>query len=134
MRVLAGIVMVLGLVMMSAPFVLPRLGIMPAAWVPQSPPAHPAEGPGPLAGLAKLAQKGVETASSYLGIASADAAPVGNDAAAASLSARDGAPETSPQAEGQAPAVSIIQTSARPSGGGAKFVRAREIAPEAATP
>lgn len=134
MRVLAVIVMVLGLVLMSAPVVLPRLGISLAAPAPEAAPAPPAEGAGTLAAIGNLLARGVGSAAAYLGVASEPAAA---DPAEASetLAADTGATADSvTAAEDGVPDVSIIETSARRSGGGAKFVKARETAPEVATP
>jgi hypothetical protein len=170
MRVLALIGMMLGLALMSAPFILPRLGITLVAPAPQSEPARPAEGAGALAGIGNLLADGVGSAAAYLGVAPEGATPTPAEAAAdiaAACGALEGDADCSPgsgadfaetfgEAAGmvasgemppeafatapgaapgpvkgvdRAPGVSIIETSARPSQGGAKFFRARETAP-----
>jgi hypothetical protein len=157
MHVLALIGMMLGLALMSAPFILPRLGITIVAPAPQSEPARPAEGAGALAGIGNLLADGVGSAAAYLGVAPEGATPTPAEAAAdiaATCGALEGDADCSPgsgadfaetfgEAAGmvasgemppvkgvdRAPGVSIIETSARPSQGGAKFFRARETAP-----
>lgn len=86
MRVLAVIVMILGLAMMSAPLVLPRLGVSFAASSSEAAPVRPAEGAG-TAGIVARVTQGIGSAAAFLGMGGSGAANSVPAGAAADLGA-----------------------------------------------
>jgi hypothetical protein len=146
MKAVAVVVMVVGLTLMSAPFVLPHFGISLAVTAPKEAVAEAGEGVGGSAGFGAMLIQGVGSVVAYFGVAPNAGEPspadvaAEFDAACAALSdsGAGGAPctggsvdevpaktlATSPRAEGRVPGVSIIETSVRPTQrGGAKFLK-----------